>query len=102
MVKIINGKEMFTPTTDDILRNQDVLSLAEERGYIAHATLPHGTHYKVIGDLNDYKEWLIIREKEEKRLCFREWGLVLVGAIAGTIFSNLPEIIDYITLIFNK
>lgn len=102
LIKIIDGKEMFTPTTDDILKNQDVLRLAEERGYIAHATLPHGTHYKVIGNLNDYREWLIAKEKEEKRLCFKEWMLVLVGAIVGAIFSNLPEIINYVTFIFNK
>ena len=102
LIKIINGKEFFSPTTDDILKNQDVLNLAEERGYIAHATLPHGTHYKVIGNLNDYKEWLLARKKEEKRLYFREWMLVLVGAIVGAIFSNLPEIINHITLIFNK
>ena len=102
LIKIIDGKEMFTPTTDDILKNQDVLRLAEERGYIAHATLPHGAHYRVLGNLNDYKEWLTTREKEEKRLCLKEWALMLAGAIAGAIFSNLPEIIKYITFIFSK
>lgn len=73
LIKIIDSKEMFTPTTDDILKNQDVLRLAEERGYIAHATLPHGTHYKVIGNLNDYKEWLTTREKK-KNVCALKSG----------------------------
>ena len=101
LIKIIQRQEIFTPKEDDILRNQDVLNLAEERGYIAHITLPHGTHYKVIGDLNDFKEWLIVREKEQKRMCIKEWALVLVGAIGGAIFTNLPEIISWLTLIFN-
>lgn len=102
LIRLINGREMFTPTKDEILRNQDILSLAEERGYIAHVTLPHDTHYKVLGDMNDFKYWLIVRKKEEKLLCVKEWALVLVGAIAGAIFTNLPEIINFFTLIFNN
>ena len=102
LIKIIQGQEIFTPTEDEILKNQDVLNLAEDRGYIAHITLPHGTHYKVIGNLNDFKSWLIVQEKEEKRLCIREWALILVGAIVGAVFTNLPEIIGFLSFIFNN
>ena len=99
-------KEQLNKTDSMILypkkdgRYKYILELMVESGCVEYMKTMMGDTYIKRDDLNFFEEWLMDRQREEKKFTAREWKIALVGAFIGLIPFITTTIIPWIIKLF--
>lgn len=80
----------------DALRNQDILYLLEERGYLHDFNVDGANLYRKLEDFDGFEDWLNEEIRDAKRVTRREWAIGIVCAIIGASVGLIPYIVSLI------
>ena len=73
----------------DAIRMKRVLDLLQEQGYIKSLGIDGTNMFLVLGNLHDFDDWIMDKEKQAKLLNFREWAIAIVSTFIGAVISRL-------------
>lgn len=90
---LLGGGRNLQLTDEDALRNQDVLLLLEERGYLLNLNVDGANCYRRMADFSGFEEWLKQEAREAKRLTRREWTISIVSAVIGAVLGAVIGLI---------
>lgn len=73
----------------DAIRMKRVLDLLQEQGYIKNLDVDGTNMFLILGNFQDFDDWLTDQEKQSKLLNLREWAIAIISALIGAVIGRL-------------
>lgn len=73
----------------DAIRMKKVLDLLQAQGYIKKLEIDGTNMFLILGNFQDFDDWLTDQEKQSKLLNLREWAIAIISALIGAVIGRL-------------
>lgn len=91
---LAQNNDCFNLNDTDTIRMKKVLDLLQAQGYIKNLEIDGTNMFLILGNFQDFDDWLTDEEQKAKNLSHREWAIALGGAIVGAIISGFFQMLQ--------
>ena len=102
IVRLFGEKSTITLEDTDYVRLRETLGILEILGYIRDFGIDNTHAFRKIGSFSDFDKWHKDKEREERKVSFREWKIGIVGALIGLIPYIVTTVIPWIVSLLEK
>lgn len=86
---LAQNNDCFNLNDTDTIRMKKVLDLLQAQGYIKKLEIDGTNMFLILGNFQDFDDWLTDQEKQSKLLNLREWAIAIISALIGAVIGRL-------------